>query len=465
LGVAFKNRGVAEEDFPSAKTFEYQLQKKYSDAFIYYCRYGKEAYNKKYANYIDRDKSNILANSCWVGDHRVLDILLYDPKTGKNFRPWVTAWLDFKTNKIISFEIYNGNPNSDRIFQSFKWGVEQFGRPYDSIYIDNGKDYRALDFAGGRKVDERKTRTLVSFIGIDARFSLPYNAQSKNIERAFKEFINYHESHLPGYTGGHQKLRPADTNERAKKGDLLTLEEFEVQFSRFVFEVYNKKTSQGKELKGRSPDEAFYAEFKQKIAVRAEALRLMCMRSSSTVTIRRNGVKDSQLGKFYWADWMMGYKGTKVYIRRDTKAYQKAWVYSAETDEFLGSAVFSERISGFVENDVERAALREQLARKQKEIKLLERQRKLHHEQRLEHTDLIDALIASNQATEELRKKRGEFQEYDEKPATIYMDTTEMDQNIRKDEAMKRAGNEDIDELLPPAPKTPTEKPIKGIFD
>lgn len=463
-GVAFKN-GRNVDEFPSAKTFMYRLEKEYSEAHIYYCRYGKEAYNKKYANYIDRDKSSILANSCWVGDHRVLDILLHDPETGKNFRPWVTAWLDFKTNKILSYEIYNGNPNSDRIFQSFKWAVERYGRPDDSIYIDNGKDYRALDFAGGIRLNEDHARTLVSFIGIEAHFSLPYNAQSKNIERAFKEFINLHEKHLSGYTGSHQKERPNDTNIRAKKGDLLTLEEFEPQFERFIFEVYNKKVSQGKELKGRSPDEAFYSEYRKKIAVRAEALRLMCMRSSKTVTIRRNGVKDSQIDRFYWADWMMNkdLKGQKVYLRRDTKAYQEAWIYHAETDEFLGTATLADRINGFVQTDVERAELKEQIALKRREIKLHEQQRKIYAKNRLGQEDLIDALIANNEATEELRRKRGEFEEYDEKVASYYLDTTKMDEVILKDERMKRTGTEDIDEFVPV--ESLPKKKLKSIFD
>lgn len=465
-GAAFKE-GRDLSEFPAVRTFQYRLEKEFTESHIYFCRYGKEAWNKKYNNYADRDKGAIKANECWVGDHRVLDILLYDPETDKNFRPWVTAWMDFKTNKIISYELYHGNPNSDRIFQSFKWGVEEYGRPYNSVYIDNGKDYRALDFAGGTrlKVDERKTRTLMHLIGIEAHFSLPYNAQSKNIERAFKEFINYHESHLPGYTGSHQKERPEDTDIRAKKGDLLTLDVFKEQFDRFVHQVFNKKTSQGKELKGRSPDEAFFNEWKEKIAVRSQALHLMCMRSSKAVTIGRNGVKDSQIDQHYWADWMMNYKGVKVYIRRDIKKYNEAWVYSAVNDEFLGTATLLKRINGFVQTDVEKAELKAQLATRRREIKLHEEQHKLRAKQRLSQEDLIDALIANNKADEELRKKRGEFQEYDEKADTIYMDTTEMDKNIKKDEAMKRAGNEDLDELLPPPPKPPASKQIKGIFD
>lgn len=463
-GQAYKE-GRDVSDFPTARTFLFKLEKEHSESTIYFARRGEEAWNKKYADYANRDKSDIAANACWVGDHRVIDLFVVNEETGKIFRPWCTAWMDFKTNKFISVYNHEADPNSDHIFQSFKWGIEKFGRP-DSIYIDNGKDYRSKDFAGGRKQhiidDEGEARTLVSLMGIQAHFSLPYNAQSKNIERAFRGFIEYLEKHLPGYTGSHPKDRPEATNELVKKPEeLMTFKQFDRLFNQFIFEVLNKKASQGKELQGRSPDEAFYAEYKKKIAVRPEALRMLCMRTSRDATIMRNGVKDGELGKYYYAEWMMGFKGTKVYLRRDIKSYQEAWVFAAETDEFLGKAQLADTISGFVSSDVEKEKLREIQKRKRKEVRLNKARIAMNEQPSPE--ELLDALAYNVKAEQDLRTQKGDFVPYDEKVPVIEMDTTKMDEVIKKDEQMQRTGTDDLTDFVPEDSKP--KKSLKSIWD
>ncbi|MEP0004445.1 MAG: Mu transposase C-terminal domain-containing protein [Balneola sp.] len=463
-GEAYK-KGQDVKDFPDYRTFLYRLERENTESHIYFCRYGEEAWNKKYADYVDRDKSAIAAGSCWVGDHRQLDIFCKNPETGNIFRPWATAWFDFKSNKWMSVYLHEDAPNSDHIFQSFKWAIEKYGRP-NSIYIDNGKDYRSLDFAGGRKnikveVEEASARSLVNFMGIEAFFSLPYNAQSKNIERGFKEFINNYETHLDGYTGSGPKTRPADTNSMLKKGEALDFPTFEKLFEGFVFNVMNKKASEGKELQGKSPDELFYAEH-TKIAVRPEALRMLCMRTSRPVTIRRNGVKDGQLKKHYYAEWMVGFKGVKVYMRRDPKAYQEAWVFHAETDEFLGTAQMSERIAGLADTDIEKQKLKDLQARKARELKLNRQAREARREHYLDAEETLEALEANIEVETEIRKASGDFWDYNESSPVIEMDTNKMDEVIRQDEKMKRTGTEDLSAFEPAETK---KSLLKTIWD
>lgn len=462
-GEAYKN-GQDVRDFPDYRTFLYRLERENTESHIYFCRYGEEAWNKKYADYVDRDKSNIPAGSCWVGDHRILDVWCKNAETGNVFRPWATAWFDFKSNRWMSVYLHEEAPNSDHIFQSFKWAIEKYGRP-DSIYIDNGKDYRSKDFAGGRSnpahVEENRARSLVNFMNIDVYFSLPYNAQSKNIERGFKEFINNYETHLKGYTGSGPKNRPAETDAMLKKGEAIDFKEFEGLFERFVFNVMNNKTSQGKELKGRSPNELFYAEH-TKIAVRPEALRLLCMRTSQPRQIKRNGVKDSKIGKHYYAEWMVGYKGVKVYLRRDIKAYQEAWVFHAETDEFLGTAQMSERIAGFANTDIEKQQLRDVQQRKAREKKLNRQALQARQDLILDHSELIDALEASVEADTEIRKANGDFWTQTESSPVINMDTNKMDKVIHQNEKMKRTGTEDLTAF---EPDERPKKSLKTIWD
>ena len=84
--------------------------------------------------------------------------------------------------------------------------------------MDNGKDYRCRDFAGGKKkyrleVDTLRASALTMELGIEARFALPYNGRTKPIERDFREIKDNFNRYLLGYRGGHVRERP----ERLKK--------------------------------------------------------------------------------------------------------------------------------------------------------------------------------------------------------------------------------------------------------
>lgn len=90
------------------------------------------------------------------------------------------------------------SPNSDHIFQAFYYGVIRFGIPED-VYLDNGKDYRCKDFAGGRDQTVKilhtpKENSLISNLGISVHFALPYNAQTKPVERDFLKVKEYEQN-------------------------------------------------------------------------------------------------------------------------------------------------------------------------------------------------------------------------------------------------------------------------------
>src|SRR5699024_5438198 len=142
----------------------------------------QSAWNRKYGGYIDRDYSNITCNEVWVSDHAQIDVACFDPD-GKVVFPWVTVWRDYKSGEWLGWVLSTKNPNSDFIFQSFYYAAQKFGLPKDVI-IDNGKDYRSKDFAGGRsnfKVDISKGQTsaMLKELNVNVHFALPYNAQTK----------------------------------------------------------------------------------------------------------------------------------------------------------------------------------------------------------------------------------------------------------------------------------------------
>ncbi len=373
LGYAKQKDNIDVLKFPSCRTFDRYLKSKVPEQAIYLARYGNAAWNKKYASYIPRDYSNITAGNFWVSDHAQIDVAV--SFNGNVCFPWVTVFRDIKTSKWLGWFLHGESPNSDHIFQAFYYGVQRFGLPAD-VYLDNGKDYRCKDFAGGRssikvKHDSSKENSLMRNIGVNVHFALPYNAQTKPVERDFLKVKTFLSQHFFGYRGGKITERPEKLKDEIKDGKIMQFNDFKKLFDDFIKNYLNKRPSDGKVLQGRCPDEVWAEEFTNKKILSKDALKLFCMRTSKTVSIGRNGIYDSQLQISYWDEWMITEKGRKVYIRRDINAYQEAWVFDAQTDEFIGKANVYHAVSFMAKTNVEKAQYKKAIENKNKEKKIL----------------------------------------------------------------------------------------------
>lgn len=374
LGYAKEKDNVELTNFPTCRTFDRLLKNSIPEQAIFLARYGEAAWNKKYASYIPRDYSNITAGSFWVSDHAQIDVAVNF--NGSVCFPWVTVFRDIKSSKWLGWFLHAESPNSDHIFQAFYYGVLLFGLPID-IYLDNGKDYRCKDFAGGRsgsiKVmhNASKENSLLKNLGINVHFALPYNAQTKPIERDFLKVKTYLSKHMVGYRGGKITERPEKLKTEIKNEQIMPFEDFKTLFDDFILNVLNKMPSNGKVLQGKCPDELWTEEYSVKKIISKNALKLFCMRTSKDVSIGRNGVYDSQLQLTYWDEWMIAQKGKKVYLRRDINAYQEAWVFDAATEEFLGNANVNQAVSFMAKTNIEKAQYKKAVEAKNKEKKLL----------------------------------------------------------------------------------------------
>jgi hypothetical protein len=374
LGFAKDKDNIDVTKFPSYKTFDRYLKSKVPEQAIYLARYGNAAWNKKYASYISRDYSTLKAGECWVSDHAQIDVAVNF--NGTVCFPWVTVFRDVKTSKWLGWFLHADSPNSDHIFQAFYYGVIRFGIPED-IYLDNGKDYRCKDFAGGRdknikiKHSSQKENSLMKNIGVNVHFALPYNAQTKPVERDFLKIKTFLSKGFVGYRGGKITERPEKLKDEIKLDKIMSFENFKTLFDDFIENYLNKKSSNGKVLNGKCPDELWSEEFTNKKVISKDALRLFCMRTSKNMTIGRNGIYDSQLQITYWNEWMICEKGRKVFIRRDIQAYQEAWVFDAETEEYLGKANTNHTVSFLAKTNIERAKYKKAIEQKNKEKKIL----------------------------------------------------------------------------------------------
>ncbi len=441
LGYAVRELGADRNKFPSFMAFKRRLDKEIPEQSIFLARNGQAAWNRKYNNFIDRDYSTITCNQVWVSDHAQIDVACYDEKNKVVF-PWVTVWRDYKSGKWLGWILQTGNPNSDLIFQSFYYAVEEFGLPKDVI-IDNGKDYRSKDFAGGRKdfkieTNKNKTSAMLKELNVNVHFALPYNAQTKPVERDFLKIKELLSKHCVGYRGGNVVERPEKLTKEIKDGKIMKFEDFKELFDNTITNILNKKPSNGKNLNGRCPDDLFYEEYKEKIVTSKDALKLFCSRTSNTYTISKNGVKDGKLQTTYWADWMIHKKGMKVYLRRDIKNYKEAWVFNAENDEFIGKAEAFKSVAALYAPEVSKEEFEAAMATKKRNIKVAKSYIKQNKE--ISAMEKYQNYETAYQSVE---------REYKKPVKVSKIANTTMDKAIQKNKDMESYGKADLSIFLP----------------
>ena len=446
-GYALREDGINDSEFPSHTSFLRRLEREVSEQSIYLARYGESAWNRKFGNYIDRDYSSVICGEVWVSDHAQIDVACLT-QDGNVVFPWVTAWRDYKSGKWLGWILQSGNPNSDHIFQSFYYAVNEFGLPKDVI-IDNGKDYRSKDFAGGRQfkveTNQCKTRSMLGELNVNVHFALPYNAQTKPIERDFLKIKELLSKHCVGYRGGNVVERPEKLAKEIKAGKIIPFEQFKEIFDDFVINVLNKRPSQGKNLAGLSPNQLFNQEFAEKIRPSKDALKLFCMRTSKTFTIIRNGIKDNELGITYWADWMVSKTRLKVYLRRDVQNYKEAWAFRADNNEFVGKVTAVKAVAALHADEISKEAFKEAMAIKKRSLKIAKSYIKQNREISIEEK------CANYKAAYASVEKQT-------KPKVSLIANTKMDKVIQKSKEMESFGKYDLSMFLNDS--KPEEKPL-----
>lgn len=493
--------GELTDTFPVAKTFERLISERISEDAIILARKGEQGLRSTQADYfLNRDLEHVKAGEVWVSDHRQLDVLvssskksikrfvksfLYDREldvydqeslekalkksiaanfSGRTCRLWATAWIDFKTGKWLSWYLHEDDPNTDHVLLSFKWAVEKYGLPKDVI-IDNGKDYRARDVAGGRTVkvkpDIDKTYSEGIFYGLNItpHFAIPHNARAKTIERQFRMWIESFEKDFPTYTGKNPSDRPEITSLNAKRGNYPTAIDLITKFDRFI-PLINQKARNGRELDGLSPEVLWQKEFTVKRAMRPEEMKFIAMRSSNPKQLKGNGFYDPELDHHYYNPRVAEHVGEKVFIKRDPEQWDVAYVHRASDGEFLFTATVDLHVPGLARTAEEKAQLKGKMAHQNERRRIRKEQlkgvRKITAD---EGQRYFEGFI---ELQNELIEHENDLAEYEEKKL-IEMQNTGFSEIVDKVKEMKGTGTDDLEDI------TPTEKPkkntLKSIWD
>jgi transposase InsO family protein len=332
----------AGDDFPCVQTFINRAKKEKGPVALEISRNGIEKFMQKSGLNITRNWKDLEVNDLWVSDHRQLDVMFFDGK-GQPYRPWLTAWIDAKSDCAVGWYLHKEAPNSDHIKIALKWAILAFGAPKE-VYIDNGKDYRARDFSGGRNsvrnphkdtTSQQETTSMLGLLGIKVRFALPYNPQSKVIEPWFKQMRAYLDPLMKGHIGNRPENRPEGVKELLKnplQKNFPTLEQGRA-FLDDAIGIRNNRTRESGRIEGLKPIDLQHQVQRKRMPSKV-ALDILSMRKTAELTVRKSRVTVHGI-EFGNGIELLPYEGQKVFCRFDPQDFNYVLVFSPATSELL----------------------------------------------------------------------------------------------------------------------------------
>jgi hypothetical protein len=375
---------------PSRATVRRHIRRHIDPKLIACGREGKKFRDRCLPD-IRRDWSLVSAMELWVADHRQLDVwvprrVLVDElasgrKTGRKcwrwswFRPWLTMFLDAATWYPVAWDLRFETPDANQVMSVFCRAVQLWGKPAHA-YLDNGKDFRARRFAGGRRrkkqltVDNGQLTTgaesslstvncqlptvtpILEMLGIGVTWALPYNAKAKVIEPWFRLMSERFDRTFETYLGNKPERRPERVKAMTGKAeqyynDGLTIEAVSEAFTRWVQDDMVHRECPVECRKPLSTAEAFHkcraADFIESRPPEQD-LALLLM-PSQRVVVSKNGIYVRHHDRLYWSDDLLDRaaasgRDTRRHIiyRYRTDDDSHIYVFDALTGKYLCSA-------------------------------------------------------------------------------------------------------------------------------
>ncbi|MGB7156673.1 MAG: Mu transposase C-terminal domain-containing protein, partial [Tepidisphaeraceae bacterium] len=349
-------------------------------AVIYKLRGGEEAYVNHAEPFLERDTTTLASNELWNADHHQFDVIVTvaertHTESGEVKRvlkrPWVTAFQDVRSRKIVGWTVYAHDPNSDVIFSVFRAAVIANGVPA-GLLIDNGKDFDCADFTGETKkqriarrklwtkrkvhveLDER--RGLFPALEIDVTHAQKYHGQSKWIERWFG-FVETRTTVWDTYCGNSTATKPEDLQEQIDRGRAPTLADFAAWFDEWV-NAYNAGHNHGGQgMDDQTPDQVYNANLATKRTARRELLDVLCMKRVPA-RVHQNGVRWGGLNYGQYEPSLQRLLDTEVFLRVDERDVTRVQVYDP-ADRFLCIAPANQSVPANASAQLLREAMKE----------------------------------------------------------------------------------------------------------
>lgn len=307
-------------------------------AIVLKLRFGEEAFVNHAEPYIERDYSTLQSNEIWCADHHQMDVLINvgSKLAPRLARPWLTAWQDLRSRKIVGWMLRAVDPNTEAIVGALRLGIESHGVP-SKVCVDNGKDFDSYALNGRTKKDrwlKRRVRFELSpqaggvFAGlnIEVIHAWPYHGQSKPIERWFGT-VEIANSVWPTYCGKDTHSKPHDLQLQIERGNAPLLADYVAWFGDWIESRYHVDVHTGDAM-GCSPNEAFAANRHAIKTATAELLDVLCLMPTQPLKVTQNGV--TWKGLHYGQYELSSHLGKEVILRVDERDVSRVQVWSIE---------------------------------------------------------------------------------------------------------------------------------------
>lgn len=206
------------DEKPGESTFRRWLKdyETYNAGVICLAREGEKAYKDKFARYITRDPELLEVGQCLVADGKTLNFQILHPDTGRPCRMTLIVFFDWKSRYPLGWQIAP-TENQWVILGAFRNACMALGRYPDSVYLDNGRAFKAKLFKGaGLDLDFEEMNGLYARVGTAVFHAKPYNGRAKVVERFFNTFQDQLESQLSSFTGDSIQTKPARLHRNEK---------------------------------------------------------------------------------------------------------------------------------------------------------------------------------------------------------------------------------------------------------
>lgn len=245
-------------------------------ALITLAQEGAKAYKNKFDLILTREAER--ANEIWQADHKELDIVVQ--ADGKPIKPWLTAIIDDYSRAVSGYFIGADAPSVLRTALALRQGIWLKSDPTwaiagtpDYFYVDHGSDFTS------RHLEQ---------VAADLRVTLIFSDIGEprgrgKIERFFRSVNQLFCAGLPGFIDS-GVVTP---------GKLLTLEEFEESFHKWLISDYMQRDHS--EI-GMSPFAKWTeAEVVPRLPSSLELLDLLLLTVKKDRSIRSDGIHFNRL--------------------------------------------------------------------------------------------------------------------------------------------------------------------------
>jgi len=304
---------------PSERTFRRKLEREIAPELLVLKREGSEALRRAVpAN--RRTVADLQAMELVNIDGHKFDVFVRFPD-GRIIRPIMVAIQDIFSRKIVAHRI-GTEESAIQTRLAFADLFRDWGIPR-GVVLDNGRAFASKWITGGAKsrfrfkIREEEPTGLLTGLGINIHWALPYRGQSKPIERAFRDMCNdiaKHPAFAGAYTGNNPMAKPDNYGSKA------------VEWGRFC-EVVAEEIAEHNARAGRRTETAkggsFDAVFAESYAtapiskvVDPAVMRMALLAADQKLINRQTGVLELE-GNRYWHPSMFALRGERVTVRFD----------------------------------------------------------------------------------------------------------------------------------------------------